>query len=219
MPERKEIKKFTFTVEGETEKWYLEWLKNSINSCETAKYKVAIVSKVQQNPCKFVKSQTVFSTPSITHFCDLESNDTEHKKKFVDIMDQIDKANKLGKKIRYNLGYSNFTFELWITLHKIDCNGPLSHRLKYLSFINRAFDEHFEDLDRFKREENFKRCMSKLSLKDVKEAISRSRQIMDKNATDPGKHLTKYRKFEYYQDNPALTVWVFVARILRECGV
>ena len=29
---RKETKKYYFSVEGETEKWYLEWLENTINS-------------------------------------------------------------------------------------------------------------------------------------------------------------------------------------------
>ena len=60
MPERKETKKYTFTVEGETEKWYLDWLAEQINSCEEAKYKVSIVAKVQQSPSKFAKSQTTF---------------------------------------------------------------------------------------------------------------------------------------------------------------
>lgn len=219
MPELKETKKYTFTVEGETEKWYFDWLEEQINACEDAAYRASIISKVQQSPSKFAKSQTSFSTPAIVHICDVESNEPEHKKKFTDILDQIDQSNKLGKKIKYGLGYSNFTFELWIALHKVNCNGPLTHRSQYLTHINRAFGEKFEDLDHYKKEDNFKRCLSKLTLKDVKTAIEKSERIMENNESDPGKKPVIYKKFKYYEDNPSLTIWEHVKRILDDCGV
>ena len=61
MPERKETKKYTFTVEGETEKWYLDWLAEQINSCEEAKYKVSIVAKVQQSPANLQNPRPHFA--------------------------------------------------------------------------------------------------------------------------------------------------------------
>ena len=219
MPELKETKKYIFTVEGDTEQWYLEWLAKQINACENATYKATIVAKVQQNPSKFAKSQTTFSAPRIVHICDIESKDEEHKKKFTDVLDQIANANKLGKKIKYDLGYCNYTFELWIALHKVNCNGPLTHRSQYLSYINKAFDKHFENLDQYKEKENFERCLSKLTLKDVKKAIEKSKRIMENNESDPGKKPVIYKKFKYYEDNPSLTIWEHVKRILDDCGV
>ena len=46
---RKENMTYYFSVEGETEKWYLDWLQNCINECDEAKYKVKLgcVSKVE----------------------------------------------------------------------------------------------------------------------------------------------------------------------------
>lgn len=219
MSERKETRKYTFTVEGETEMWYFDWLESQINLCDSADYKVSIVAKVQKNPIKYAKSQNTFSTPTIVHVCDIESKDEEHKKNFKDVLDQIDKANKLGKKIKYGLGYSNFAFELWIALHKVNCDGPLTHRSQYLLYINRAFNEHFHELDHYKAEDNFKRCLSKLTLNDVKDAITKARRIMDNNENDPGKKPTFYKRFKYYEDNPALTIWEHVSKILDECGV
>ena len=35
-------KKFVFTVEGETEQWYLEWLRDQINQSESRTYNVAV---------------------------------------------------------------------------------------------------------------------------------------------------------------------------------
>ena len=41
MNERLETRKYTFTVEGETEKWYFEWLENQINVCPHRLYNVS----------------------------------------------------------------------------------------------------------------------------------------------------------------------------------
>lgn len=35
-------KKYYFSVEGKTEKWYLDWLQNAINTANTATYKVCV---------------------------------------------------------------------------------------------------------------------------------------------------------------------------------
>ena len=43
MGELLQTRKYTLTVEGETEQWYLLWLKDQINSFEKRKYNVAIV--------------------------------------------------------------------------------------------------------------------------------------------------------------------------------
>lgn len=67
MAERKEIRKYWFTVEGETEKWYLEWLKDAINEKPEAAYKVSIKGKVEQRPEKFAKAVNPLSAPVITH--------------------------------------------------------------------------------------------------------------------------------------------------------
>lgn len=44
--DKKENRKYVFTVEGETEKWYFDWLEDQINACETSKYTVSIAPKV-----------------------------------------------------------------------------------------------------------------------------------------------------------------------------
>ena len=219
MPERKETKKYTFTVEGETEKWYFDWLKECINSTEESKYNVSILSKVQQSPIKFAKSVNPLSTPSVTHICDIESNDECHVTKFKGILNQLKKANDLeGRTLKYDLGYSNFTFELWMILHKTDCNNFFNHRKQYLEPLNRAFDEKFEDLDKYKHEANFKRCLSKLSLDDVKSAVRRAKIIM-KNNSENGLKVNEYMGFTYYSENPSLTIHTSIEKILTDCNL
>ena len=79
-------------------------------------------------------------------------------------------------------------------------------------------EEKFENLDQYKHEDNFKRCLSKLELEDVREAIRRSRTIMEQNQKD-GKKLTQYKGFKYYTENPSLTIFEAVEEILKDCGL
>ena len=217
MHEKLETKKYVFTVEGETEQWYLEWLGDQINKCETRKYNVAVDAKVQQSPKKYYKTINAKTVPRVFHICDMESNEPVHVDKFKNILAEMKDANT-QKKITYRLGYSNFAFELWIVLHKRNCNGPLSDRKQYLHPINRAYGEKFENLDQYKHEDNFKRCLKKLSLDEVREAINRADVIMKNNEKDH-KKLLQHKGYIYYQDNPALTVHEVVRMMFDECGI
>ena len=99
MHEKLETKKFVFTVEGETEQWYLEWLRDQINKCEERKYNVAVDAKVQQSPKKFFKTVNAKTTPEVYHICDVESNEQVHVDKFRKILSEMKdaEANKMLK--------------------------------------------------------------------------------------------------------------------------
>lgn len=217
MPKKRETLKYTFTVEGETEQWYLLWLRDQINACPDREKNIAIVPKVQQSPAKFYKGTSRKSTPVVTHICDVESNEAIHVAKFQTILSEM-KAAQTDKQIVYNLGYSNFTFELWIVLHKKDCNGSFNHRSQYLLPINQAFEENFEDLSHYKEHDAFHRCLAKLTLSDVKMAIRRAETIMRNNERD-GKTILQYKGYRYYRDNPALSINEAVKKMLIECGI
>lgn len=211
-----ETKKYTLTVEGETEKWYFLWLRDQINKYEGRMYNVSIVPKVQQSPRSFYKGTNAKVTPEVFHICDVESTDSIHTERFQAVLKEMKEAKTL-KKIKYYLGYSNFTFELWIILHKQDCFGSFSNRKQYLSPIQKCFKEKFEDLDHYKNEGSFKRCLNQLSLDDVKSAIKRSKRLEWQNEED-GKKVIKYSGYSYYQENPSLSIHHVVEKILTECG-
>ena len=65
MRERLETLKYTFTVEGETEQWYLFWLRDQINGYAGRTYNVAFDIKVQQSPRKFYKGISAKMTPTL----------------------------------------------------------------------------------------------------------------------------------------------------------
>ena len=128
----------------------------------------------------FAKRANRLTTPKIYHLCDVESNEPEDVKKFRSILGELSAA-KREKKIEYSLGYSNFTFELWMILHKQDCNAPLAHKGQYLDILNRAYGTHFRSLKQYKGKAEFDKCLSKLSLQDVKSAISRAAALIATN--------------------------------------
>lgn len=216
MAKRKSAKKYYFSVEGETELWYLLWLKDLINATKEAAFKVAIDCKIEKDPLKRAKGLTVTGKTDIYHFSDYESDEEYHVRDFTETMDRMKQATQLGKQISYKFGYSNFAFDLWIVLHKSDCYGSLGHRKQYLPYINHAFGEHFESMDKYKREDNFKRCLSQLTLDDVRKAIERSEHIMEQNE-QRGYVLQRYKGFTYYKENPSLAVWEAIKLILMDC--
>ena len=215
---RKENRVYYFSVEGETEKWYLDWLQSIINSETDAKYTVKLISRVEKDPLTYAKRITIVGKTEITHVFDYESEEEVHTRQFMTVIDRIKKVQQLGKNIKYNLGYSNLTFELWIILHARECYAPKVHRDHYLEPLNRAFGEKFENLDQYKHEDNFKRILKKLTLENVRQAIKRSKTIMQKNE-EIGYIPLQYKGYKYYKENPSLAIWAFIERILSECGL
>lgn len=215
MAEIKKIKKYYFSVEGKTEKWYLDWLQSKINESSDSDFRVKISCKVTQNPKDYVKTiPPILSTIKITHWCDIESNSEEHEKKFYAILNQLNSSNGIGG-VKYKLGYCNLTFELWMVLHISDCSSCYTDRSQYIVPINNAFKEHFLCLSQYKDENNFKTCLGDLSLTNVIEAIKRAEKIMGNK--DIGYELIKYKGYSYYKDNPSLTIWESIKAILSDC--
>jgi hypothetical protein len=215
---RKKNSTYFFSVEGETEKWYLEWLQRTINARHEALYTVKFDCSIQKDPLKRAKGLVVLNKTEVTHIVDRESEESIHVQQFETMLNRMKEAENIGKSIKYNLGYSNFAFELWVVLHKDDCNSSLTHRRQYLSLINNAFSEQFETLSHYKQEANFKRILSKLTLDNVKEAVRRSEFIMRSNQEN-GYILHQYKGYRYYTENPSLSIWEIIKKILTECGL
>jgi len=212
---RKTNLKYYFSVEGFTEQWYLEWLRQAINE-DSQDYSVKFDCKKESNLVSRARRINVPYLTPIFHIFDYEGSEPEFAQRFHATLDQMREAEKKKAGITYILGYSNFTFELWMILHKMECNGPLAHRSQYLTPLNKAYGEDFADLRQYKREDAFKRILDKLSLDDVRQAVRRSERIMQRNK-DSGYILQNYRGYKYYKENPSLTVGEVIGKILRKC--
>ena len=118
----------------------------------------------------------------------------------------------------YHFGYSNLTFDLWIALHKVDCKTRLSDRKQYLPYINRGYGESFESMVKYKQRDNFHRCLGKLTLEDVRNAVIRAKEIMEQ-IDGQGYRQLEYKGYRYYEENPSLEVWRPIDLILSKCNL
>lgn len=218
MANRKMNARYYFTVEGETEKWYLEWLRDAINADPRSKVKVVCSPKVQKNPVKWAKAKTnLDKSAKVFHVFDFEDEEPIHVKAFKDTLANMKKAGSLGRGFRYVSAYSNLTFELWMVLHKGDCPA-LAHRRQYLKPINDLYGEHFESLDEYKHEANFKRVLGKLTVDDAVTAVGRA-ETLAKRAEEHGLRKALHCGYSYYLDNPATDLWIPVKQMLEEGGI
>lgn len=126
------------------------------------------------------------------------------------------KTEIYSKQISYKFGYTNLTFDLWIILHKVACNASQTHRKNYINPLNRSYGEKFENMDEYKHEDNFKRCLEQLSIDNVRDAIDRANKIMTRNREN-GYLLYEYKGYKYYKENPSLTINEIIEKILKDC--
>lgn len=215
---KKICKKYYFSVEGDTEKWYLEHLQKLISVSERSKYVVKfVIEKI--DPESFVKKQTFTTRTVVNHIIDVESKEQEHKTKFLNQLSSMKKAQCMGKQVKYILGYSNLTFELWVILHKKDCSGSLSHRDEYKNIICNAYNYNFNSLKEYKSDEMFhKKVLNQISLDDVVEAVKRGKRLQEKSEEKNFKKL-QHCGFCYYDDNPSMSIWKIIEDILKECDL
>lgn len=215
---RKQTLTYYFSVEGETEQWYLEWLEGQINANENANYIVKFITKVEKDPVSFIKKLVVQKKTTIWHVSDIEGSSDEQIQAVHNTLGRLKEAKGLGKSIIYKWGYSNLSFDFWMILHKQNCNAELADVGKYLAHINRVFDEHFESMKEYKEESNFQRCLGKLTFPEVLTALSRAKAIMQRNERD-GYPITQFKGYRYYIHNPSLDLWQPIETILSDCGL
>ena len=146
---RKQPLPYYFSVEGETEQWYLERLEAQINANENVNYIVKFITKVEKDPVSFIKKLVVQKKTTIWHLSDIEGSSDEQIQTVHNTLGRLKEAKGLGKSIIYKWGYSNLSFDLWMILHKQNCNAELNSVDGYLSHINRAFETQFESMKKY----------------------------------------------------------------------
>lgn len=224
MRKMKESRTVFLSVEGKNcEVLYFEHLQKLINACPDSRFKVKFVIKPQIGPKSMVKrighkpddKDRSGKVIPYMHVQDVEDyNSAVHKEKFENLLLEIHEIEH-----EYILGYSNYTFELWLLLHVTDMKAGLGNRTQYLGLINRYFHRHFSSLDEYKSEGEFKKILGDyVTLDTVKMAIKRANAIRDENYELGRKRITKH-EFTFYKDNPDTTVHSVVSKIFDICGI
>ena len=224
---KKESRQFHISVEGiNCEKMYFEHLAKLVNASDRSSYNLKVAPKkmgplefAKRNAYKPVDKQKGNKNLPYIHVQDIEDYyDDFQRKKFYRLIDDMRVAEKKFS-IDYELGYSNYTFELWMLLHVADIRHSVINRKKYLADINRWFHRKFSDLDEFKNAESFQTILDEfVTLDSVKKAIERAEIIVNDNR-DEHKEKETYKGFTFYRDNPYISVHEIVKMIFEVCEV
>lgn len=223
---RSESRQFHMSVEGANcERLYFEHLAKLINSSDLHKYNLKIAPK-PMSPLQYAK-RTAYkpvdkrggkNLPYI-HIQDIEDYyDVEQRQKFYKIIDEMRTAERTFG-ISYRLGYSNYTFELWMLLHVADMTASATNRGAYLQPINQHFKRAYSSLDEFKNAVEFQRLLDEfITLDTVFDAVRRAERIVENNAKQ-SKNRISYHGVAFYPDNPDVTVHEVVQMIFDVCEV
>ena len=225
MMSKKQSMLFFISVEGiNCEKMYFEHLAKLINNSDSV-YKIKINVKKMQ-PYEFAKRSFHLYNANFKnnkkipffHIQDIEDYyNTVQRNKFFTLVDELRKAEK-DFRILYELGYSNYTFELWLLLHVADMTHSVQNRNSYLAYVNRYFNKNYSNLNQYKQEDEFCNILNEfITLQSVKMAIDRAEKILQYNINNNKQQC--YKKFNYFQNNPDLTVHRVVQKIFNTCEV
>ena len=223
---KKESRTFYMSVEGiNCERLYFLHLAKLINESGRNKYNLKVNPKVA-SPMAYAKR--IAARPSDSkggrklpyiHIQDIEDYYSDfHRKKFYGLIDEMRAAEEeFG--MTYQLGYSNYTFELWMLLHVADMTHSVQDRHAYLAPVNRWFKKDYRNIDEFKAETEFQSVLDEyVTLDSVKKAIDRAERIVQLNQDEHKKKET-YHGETFYRDNPDINVHVVVRKIFKVCGL
>ena len=224
---RKESRLFNISVEGiNCEKMYFEHLAKLINSSGRSTYNLKVDPKkmspleyAKRNAYKPVDKKKGNERIPYIHVQDIEDYyDDYQREKFFGMIDDMRMAEKQFN-ISYILGYSNYTFELWMLLHVADMKHAVQNRHSYLTPINKWFHRRYADIDQFKSHDEFQAILDEfVTLDSIKQAIERAKSIVQNNADD-GKIKETHKGFTFYRDNPDISVHNVVQMIFEVCEV
>lgn len=145
---------FDISVEGEVcEALYFKHLAKLINESPLAKFKIDLNCRkasphdfARRNECLYGDKKGKQVIPYM-HIQDIEDCQSAcQQAKFKALLDEIHNTERKHR-ITYQLGYSNYTFELWMLLHVADMTHSVLNRYAYLDPINRYFAKAYANLD------------------------------------------------------------------------
>ena len=121
---RKQNLTYYFSVEGETEYWYLKWLEGQIKASGTAKHTITIKPEVAEDPVSYVKKLVIQRKTTIWHLSDIEGSTPGNIQAVQNTLSRLKAAKSLGKSIDYKYGYSNLSFDLYSIASRYESQNP-----------------------------------------------------------------------------------------------
>ena len=148
-------KTYLCVCEGQQEKMYLDHVARLIKKFPQ---KVVTFNSYIDSPHRLKKSYEDYDSAAIFDF---DFNKVEFEKN-ISLCDGLNKksksrAKKKGRSIYH--AYSNVNFDLWLILHKEDCNRQVSTNDAYISDVRRIYK--LNQNDNIKNQKTIKKMLTK----------------------------------------------------------
>lgn len=208
----KESENYLCSFEGESqEKIYFERLEKLINESSEAKKRVKFKPASTSHggdpyevAKKLLASNVFHDKNKMAAVFDYDGKDT----KFKDALELCEKEGVYP-------AYSNFSFELWLLLHKVDCASCVTNSSDYISKIKRAYgllpDENIKD------ERVMQKIVEQITLQDINDAIERAKRL-EQRAQESGEILCSINGTVHYRQ-PYIMIHKFIEDVLENVGL
>ncbi len=152
--------------------------------------------------------------------CEGKNQEPKYFEKVQKIINSIpsrkyEEALELAQENRIDVGNTNYCFDLWLILHKIDYFDKVSNQDDYATDLKKVYGLH--ENANIKRETNVDTIIQQIKLKDIADAIRRAEEI-EKINSKVSPHLTTIKRLTYY-DNPVTKMHIILKMIFNKAGV
>ncbi len=185
-------------VEGQQEQMYLKHLAKLLTDFPKT---VVTFNTSIGNAYKLTKSYEEYDKACLFDF-------DFNKSEFENNLSICLSLNKPKQKYKIYHAYSNVCFDLWLLLHKTDYQRSVTSNDAYVEAVIKAYGLS-SDTD-IKSAKSMEAILSKITLDDVKMAISRAKKIKERKISTDAH---KINNVEYY-DNPDFSLDIFIAEII-----
>lgn len=120
----------------------------------------------------------------------------------------------IGKENKIELGYSNYSFDLWLILHKEDYFEVVQNQNDYADKLRQVYG--FSADTKIKKQEIVRKMMDQIELSDIKIAIQRGKKISKDNQD---KVQNKTPEGNGYYNNPDTQMHILLQFLFAKIGI
>lgn len=128
--------------------------------------------------------------------------------------EKYEEAIDLAKENKIELGYSNYSFDLWLILHKEDYFEVVQNQNDYADKLRQVYG--FSADTKIKKQEIVRKMMDQIELSDIKIAIQRGKKISKDNQD---KVQNKTPEGNGYYNNPDTQMHILLQFLFAKIGI
>ena len=191
-------------VEGQQEILYLQHLAKLLTQFPQIVIKF---NTSEGNAYELTKSYVEYDSACLFDY-DFNKSESETNLLTCSTLDRKNKKKSKKQSARVYHAYTNVCFDLWLVLHKKDFFSSVTSNDAYAKEVIELY--HLPKGSDIKNKKTIETILSQITLQDVRNAISRAKQICSRKLQDDAIYIDS----EKYFDNPDLSIHKFIEIVI-----